>query len=179
MVKNILLTGRPGCGKTTLIREIIEEGKLDAGGFYTSEIRKSGRRVGFEIITLDGKRGILAHVNIKSPYRVSKYRVNILDLEDIAVKSIIEAVRKSEIVVIDEIGKMELYSQEFKNAVIKALDSPNKVLGTIKISGNGFTDKIRDRIDTVVLKLTKDNKIEIKKKIRKLIFNNIFSHDNI
>ena len=74
MVKNIFITGFPGRGKTTLIIEIIKDLKLNAAGFYTKEIREKGMRKGFKIITLDGKEGILAHLNVKSPYRVSKYK---------------------------------------------------------------------------------------------------------
>jgi len=66
MIKNIFISGKPGCGKTSLIMEILKELKLDAGGFYTSEIREEGIRKGFKITTLDGKKGILAHLNVKS-----------------------------------------------------------------------------------------------------------------
>ena len=87
-VKNILITGRPGCGKTTLIMEILKELNLKASGFYTSEIRIHGKRKGFSIVTLSGKRGILAHQNIHSEKRVSKYGVNLKDLEELGVSSI-------------------------------------------------------------------------------------------
>jgi nucleoside-triphosphatase len=94
LVKNILITGKPGCGKTSLIIEIIKELNLPAGGFYTQEIREKGVRKGFKIISLDGREGILARVNFKSPYKVSKYGVNIKDLEEIGIKSILEALEK-------------------------------------------------------------------------------------
>ena len=169
MIKNIFITGRPGCGKTTLIKEILEELKLNAGGFYTLEIQDNGVRKGFKIITLEGKKGILAHQNIKSSYRVSKYGVNMKDLEGIGVKSILDALKENKIVVIDEIGKMELFSEKFKKIVEIALDSKNKVLGTIKMTRDIFTDKIRKRADTKIFYLTRGNFQKVKEKIKKFL----------
>lgn len=165
MFKNIFITGKPGCGKTSLIMEILKEHCLEAGGFYTQEIREKGQRLGFKIIALDGKEGILAHANIKSPYQVSKYKVNIKDLEEIGVGSILEAVEKNKVIIIDEIGKMEMFSEKFKKAVISALDSKNKVLGTIKLTPSSFTDKIKNRKDTKIFYLTRENRQNIKEKI--------------
>ncbi|MFQ6001621.1 MAG: nucleoside-triphosphatase, partial [Anaerolineae bacterium] len=72
----ILLAGRPGVGKTTVIKQVVEMLGGEAGGFYTEEIRQGGRRLGFKIITLEGEEGVLAHVDIKGAPRVSKYGVN-------------------------------------------------------------------------------------------------------
>lgn len=169
MVKNILITGKPGCGKTSLIREIIQELNLNAGGFFTQEIRERGVRRGFKIITLNGKEGILADVTITSPYRVSKYKVNIKDLEKIGVKSILEALKKNKIIIIDEIGKMEMFSEKFKKAVISALSSKNLVLGTIKLMPDSFTTKIKTRSDTKIFHLTLENRKEVKLAIINLL----------
>lgn len=169
MIKNVFITGKPGCGKTTLIMEILKELNLDAGGFYTSEIREKGVRKGFKIKTLNGKEGILAHINIESPYKVSKYGVNIKDLEEIGVKSILDSLEKNKITVIDEVAKMELFSEKFKKAVLTALNSKNKILGTIKLTSDPFTDKIKSRKDTKVFYLTRENREEIKKQLKELI----------
>ncbi len=165
-IKNILLTGKPGCGKTTLIKQIIEELGLDAGGFYTLEIRRRGRREGFKIVTLDEKEGILAHVNIRSPYRVSKYGVDIENLEEIGVKSILDSLEKNKVIVIDEIGKMELFSEKFRNAVSAALDSQNKVLATIMLAANPFADEIKRRQDVKIFYLTPENRKRVKEEIK-------------
>jgi len=169
MAKNILITGKPRCGKTTLIIEILKESDLDAEGFYTSEIREKGIRKGFKVITLDGEEGILAHINIESPYRVSKYQVNIKDLEEIGVNSILDALQKNKIIIIDEIAKMELFSKKFKKAVIAALDSKNKILGTIMLKPNPSCDEIKKRKDTKIFYLTKANRGNIKKEIINLL----------
>lgn len=169
MIKNIFITSLPGIGKTTLIMEIIKELNLDAGGFYTSEIREKGVRKGFKIVTLNGKEGILAHVNLKSPYRVSKYKVNIKDLEEIGVRSILEALKENKTIIIDEIGKAEMYSEKFKKTVLTTLDSKNKVLGTIKLTPDSFTSKIKKRPDTKVFYFTRENREEIKKEIKNFL----------
>ena len=69
-----LLTGRPGTGKTSLIKQAVAELKVRAGGFYTEEIRGQGIRLSFKMVTLDGKEAILSHVAIHSRYRVGSYR---------------------------------------------------------------------------------------------------------
>jgi nucleoside-triphosphatase len=171
MVKNIFITGFPGCGKTTLIKEILKELNLDAGGFFTEEIREKGIRKGFKIITLDGKEGILAHVGIKSPYRISRYGVNIKDLDEIGVKSILKGIKENKIIIIDEVGKAEMLSKKFRETVLMALNSQKKVLGTIKFTYDPFTERIKKREDSAVFNLTKGNRNEIKRKIEELIRN--------
>lgn len=151
--------------------EIIKELNLKAGGFYTQEIREEGIRKGFKIVSLDGKEGILAHINIKSPYQVNKYKVNIKDLEEIGVRSILKALEEDKIIIIDEVGKAEMFSNKFRQVVLAGLNSGRKVLGTIKFTHDPFTDRIKKRKDTLVLRLSKENKDEIKKRIQELIKN--------
>jgi nucleoside-triphosphatase len=176
MIKNILVTGFPGCGKTSLIKEILKELKIPAKGFFTEEIRKGGERIGFKIVTLSGKEGILAEKGFKSPYRVSKYGVVLKDLEEIGVKEIEEGLKGDFLIVVDEIGKMELFSEKFREVILKALDSKNKILGTIMftpyrihsgagLKENPFCDKIKQRNDTKVFYLTRENREKVKKEI--------------
>jgi nucleoside-triphosphatase len=153
---NILITGKPGVGKTTLIHTVIQKYQ-NVEGFFTKEIRKNRRRVGFEIETLGDKTGVLAHVNIKSPFRVSKYSVNLKDVEEICVPSLnLDA----DLIVIDEIGRMELFSEKFKQKVIKALDT-GKVIATIMEHSHPFTDQIKARKDSKLFVVTKENRNEL------------------
>ena len=158
---NILITGRPGTGKTTLLKEVLRKLGKKANGFYTEEIRKKGQRTGFSIKTLDGKTGILSGIDIDSTYRVGKYKVNLLDFERIAIAAIEDALSSSKVIIIDEIGPMELFSQKFKDIVLKAMDSPNQVIATIKLKGSKFIDKIKSRSDVTVFNLSANNKEEI------------------
>ena len=165
MIKNILITGKPNCGKTTLIKEISEKLKPKIFGFYTEEIKEKEKRVGFKIKTLDKKEGILSHIRFKSKYQVGKYKVNLKNLEEIGVSTLEKAIKEKKIVLIDEIGKMELFSEKFKKIVLKALNSENKVLATIMLKKNPFCDKIKKRKDAKIFYLQRENFQKIKKEI--------------
>ncbi|HHT9117129.1 MAG TPA: NTPase, partial [Candidatus Hypogeohydataceae bacterium YC38] len=158
MIKNILITGRPGVGKTTAVIKIISRLDLKPGGFYTEELRTEGERKGFKIKTFSGQEGILAHVDYREGPRVGKYGVDVGSFETIALPEVEEAVRAGKLIVIDEIGKMELFSARFKELVIKALNSPVPLLGVIKEKGDGFIDKIKGRKDVRLFTLTRENR---------------------
>jgi nucleoside-triphosphatase THEP1 len=111
--RNILYTGLPGCGKSTIIEKIVQRINRPSTGFFTREIRDKGRRVGFSITTLDGQQGILAHIDIRSHIRVGRYGVNIRDIEKIAVPSM-RPENDNVILVVDEISKMECLSGLFR-----------------------------------------------------------------
>ena len=156
--KNILLTGLPGVGKTTLIRRLSEELKnLHPAGFYTEEIREEGFRKGFELISLDGKRGLLSHVEIKSPYRVGKYRVDVKGFEGF-LDSIAFFAPETKLIIIDEIGKMECLSLEFKRLIKEVLDSEKMVIATIAFKGSGFIEEIKKRNDVRLFEITEKNR---------------------
>lgn len=156
--KNILITGRPGVGKTTLIRGVLARLEVEAGGFYTQEMREGGRRVGFSIFDLRGESGVLAHVGIEGPIRVGRYTVNREDLERIGVPAVEAAIRASPLIVMDEVGRMELCSEAFLQVVVRALDCPTPVLATIQDRANPFLDRIKDRSDAEVHRLTVANR---------------------
>ena len=158
MGRTILLTGRPRVGKTTVIKDVVRRLPGQAGGFYTEEIRERGRRQGFRIVTLDGQEGILAHVGIKSKMRVSKYRVNLTDLEGIGVAAIREAIAQKDYVVIDEIGKMELFSKAFKDAVWEAIHSDRPVLGTITLASHPWADSVKALPQVTIIEVTQANR---------------------
>ena len=155
--KNVLFTGPPGCGKSTIIEKIVTQIKTPCTGFFTREIREKGRRMGFSISTMDGKHGVLAHKSIKSPYRVGNYGVNLEDINRIAVPSISPASR-GEMVVIDEIGKMECVSTLFRVALVEVLNSENRVLGSISLRGDAFIRNIQERKDVHLIRVSEKNR---------------------
>jgi nucleoside-triphosphatase len=159
--KKILLTGAPGSGKTTLIHRVVDKYPGRAGGFYTQEIRESGRRKGFEIVTLEGERGILAHVDLHSQIRVSKYAVDIATLERIAVGAIQKTIENGALVVIDEIGPMEINSPRFREAVLNAFSSDCSLLGTIVKRSTRFTDQIKSRQDITLIEVHPGNRDQL------------------
>jgi nucleoside-triphosphatase THEP1 len=155
--KNLLLTGPPGCGKSTVIEKLIARIDQSMTGFFTRELRDRGRRVGFSIITLCGKQGVLAHERSRSPVRVGKYGVNVEAIDLIAVPSL-SASNPTEIVVIDEIGKMECESPRFRETVLKVLDSENPVIGSIAQRGGPFIQKMRERQDVTLVGVSETNR---------------------
>ncbi len=158
--KNFLVTGPPRCGKSTLIERIVSEIHMPITGFFTREIMEKTRRVGFRIVTLHGEEGMLAHEPIRSKFRVGKYGVNLDDMERIAVPSIVPS-RPDEIVIIDEIGKMECYSSLFRQTLARTLDSPNKVLGSVALKGGPFIEQIKNRSDVRLTMVTEQNRDEL------------------
>jgi nucleoside-triphosphatase len=161
VIGKVLFTGRPGCGKTTLIKRVVNGLVLPAGGFYTEEIRERGQRVGFKIITLDGQEAAFAHVDFKTPQRVGKYGLDLSTLEAIGVEALRTAVRARRLVVIDEIGPMELRSASFRDVVHEALDSGAPILGTITARPFPFTDAIKKRRDLAVIEVRPDNREQL------------------
>ena len=158
MTEKVLLTGCPGCGKTTLIKRVVNTLPRCAGGFYTEEIRDGGARVGFKIVTLDGEEVVFAHVDFKTRERVAKYGLDLSVLETFAVEAVREALRRRRLVVIDEIGPMEIRSAIFRDAVNEALDSEVPVLATIFARPLPFTDAIKSRPDVTLIEVRPNNR---------------------
>ncbi|MFW5946414.1 MAG: nucleoside-triphosphatase [Candidatus Natronoplasma sp.] len=132
MKNNIFITGPPRSGKSTLVREILEEMDLEAEGLRTPDIREGGERKGFKLVDIDScEEGILAHVNVEEGPRVSRYRVNMDDLKRFTEKSLADVSEDCDIVVIDEIGTMELYSDYFVEKMVELLDSEKSVLAVL------------------------------------------------
>jgi len=152
-----LLTGRPGTGKTSIIKQAVAGMKGKAGGFYTEEIREGGVRQGFRLVTLDGQDAILAHIDIQSQYRVSKYGVDIDSLDRVGVSALHKAAQQCDLVVVDEIGKMELFSTNFRKAVWQIIDGGKRLLGTIMLSSDPWADAIKHQPQVNLVTVTRAN----------------------
>ena len=157
-MKKVLLTGKPGVGKTTVIKRVVDKMVGRAGGFYTEEIREGGVRKGFRITSLEGQEGVLAHVDFKSPYRVGKYGVNLEDLERVGVAALSRALGECDLIVVDEIARMETFSRRFRQVVLQCLDSDKPLLGTIQKRDDPFLNAIRRRPDVQVIEVTVENR---------------------
>jgi nucleoside-triphosphatase len=154
----LLLTGNPGVGKTTVVRAVVErlEG-ITCAGFYTEETRQSGQRTGFRIVTLDGRQGTLASLGSQSP-TIGKYSVRIAQFEELVLRALDPVATPADLYVIDEIGKMELLSRQFRIRISDLLAQPTSLLATIAKKGNGFIDQLKRRSDVEVIEVTQKNR---------------------
>jgi len=164
MLKRVLLlTGNPGVGKTTVLTRTVDALKTagyTVGGMISREVREGGTRVGFEILDLtSGRRGWLAHVNQKSGPQIGRYRVNIEDLNSIGAQAILAAVENCDVIAVDEIGPMELFSEKFKEATRKALESRKLVVAVVHWKAHDrLIVEARKREDAELIMVTYENR---------------------
>ncbi len=164
MEKRVLvLTGAPGVGKTTVLAKAVSDLRargVSVGGMFSREVREGDSRVGFEVVDVaNAKVGWLAHVNQQGGPQVGKYHVNLGDLEAVGVKAIAEATEKHDVVVVDEVGPMELFSEKFKQATREALESQKLVLAVVhqKAQDKMVTD-VKGRADAEIFTVTVENR---------------------
>ncbi len=159
--KNILLTGNPGVGKTTLIIKLTQRlGNYALSGFYTEEVRVEGARMGFRAVTLNGSSAIFAHRSYHGEpgHRVGTYGVRPEILETLVIPHLDASRKRAQVVFVDEIARMELISDRFKEAVTSVLDSPCVVVATVAAHGTGFTKRVKERKDVEVITVTRNNR---------------------
>lgn len=167
MRKNILITGIPKSGKSTLLKKVIQ--KFDHKlGFVTHEVRKDGERVGFEIETSVGGKSMIAHVDFETDLKVSKYVVDIDNLDILIPR--IENFQSRDLLFLDEIGQMQLFSEKFKKLVIQYFDSPNRCVATIsKVYTDEFTELIKERSDIILVEITDKNRDTVEEYVQALL----------
>ncbi|MCS7131129.1 MAG: NTPase [Hadesarchaea archaeon] len=174
MPNNFLVTGRPGSGKTSVIERavtLLRERGYRAGGLYCPEIRERGVRVGFKMVDLmTGEERILAHVDQPVGPLVSKYRVNVANVDTMSEASISRALKEADFVVIDEIAPMEVHSEGFKRAVLAALDSSKPLLAVIhQRTTTGFIGAVKSRQDVKVFEVTPGNRERLPEKLARMV----------
>jgi nucleoside-triphosphatase len=151
----VFLTGIPSVGKSTVVRKVAERIQQDGvkvGGMTSADLRSGSARVGFEIRDLmTGKAGVLAHVNQTTGPRIGKYRVKGEDLDKIGAEAILSAIKHADLIVIDEVGPMELTSRRFRDAVQAALACSKSLLGTVH----------RNAQDPLVQEIKTDRTVEV------------------
>lgn len=156
--QKILLEGRPGSGKTTVARglvRILRARGVPVSGFTTEEIREGGRRLGFQVEGISGTRAILAHVDLPGPPRVGKYGVDLASFERVALPSIASP---AGVVVIDELGKMELASSEFRRAVSALFETDRSIVATVHASAHPYTDALKRRPGVRIVRISRQNR---------------------
>jgi nucleoside-triphosphatase len=158
-ITNLLLTGAPGCGKTTVLERVAEHlGNLRLAGFLTLELREHGQRVGFEAVGLGGRRAILAHVRFRSPVSVGRYGVEPDRLVPLVEEELVQPPGSVDAFLIDEIGKMECHCPQFILAMRRLLIEPVSVVATIALRGGGFIAEVKQRPDAQIVEVTQANR---------------------
>lgn len=160
-MKHLLITGKPGVGKTTLIRKVAECLKdYKPVGFYTQEIRVTGHREGFRLVSLNGRSGILSHVHHKGPCRVGRYGVDLAGFERFLMDLDL-CNSASHLVIIDEIGKMECLSSQFTTEMETLFNSSKLIVATIALKGEGFMRQVKRRPDCELIVITTENRVSL------------------
>ena len=157
----LLLTGVPGIGKTTVIRNVARV--LPASslrGFYTQEMREHGRRTGFRLTTFQGEEGVMAHVGFPRGAQVGKYRVDVGTVDRLA-EAALQSASATNTYLVDEIGKMECLSQRFVGAMRILLASENLVVATVARKGGGLIQQVKDRNDVQIWQVTRANRNDL------------------
>jgi len=158
---NILITGRPGVGKTTLVKRLLSQLKSYCPvGFYTEEIRTGGIRRGFKLVGVDGRELILSHVGIQSQYKVGKYCVDVAAFDSYMI-TLDHSKQGVKLVLIDEIGKMECMSSRFMRFVEDALNSREHVIATVGLRGGGLISEVKRRSDSILYQITENNRMHL------------------
>jgi len=167
-VRKCFITGKPGVGKTTLLIRLAEQIPCQKGGFWTEEIREHGIRTGFRIQTFDGKRGILADLSPGEP-RVGKYRVRVEELEKIGVECLVNALQYADLILLDEIGKMELKSPRFRALLHPLFYSPKPLVATLSEGLASLRQQVESLNDARVFTITHKNRDARVKEILSLL----------
>ncbi|MFP4005793.1 MAG: NTPase [Candidatus Hadarchaeia archaeon] len=174
MSHNFLITGPPSIGKSTIVNKVVDDLKrrgLEAGGIYCPEIRENGIRKGFKIIDISSERSkTLAHEQFTQGPKISKYKVNVQNIDYMSKEVLSKAIKKSDFIVIDEIAPMEVHSEIFKDQTMKALESEKPLLAVIhQRSHSGFIGKVKRRSDIRIFEVNEKTRNYLPKKIKRMI----------
>jgi nucleoside-triphosphatase len=173
MGKTYLLTGPPRVGKTRIIKQIVAHvGITHCGGFYTEEIqneRKADPRMGFRIRTLEGKTGTLAHLDIDTSLRLGRYGIDLTCLEAIGIPALLSAAEAKQLIIIDELGPIQAFSEPFKRISMQLLQSPRLILGTIALQPHPWLDAIKQREEVTMYIVQTDNTVQLTQTILEVL----------
>lgn len=166
----IAITGHPRVGKSTLVLRAVERAPISCGGMVTAEITKCGRRVGFSVRDLaTGHVGVLAHLHLSDGPSFGRYRLNLPDLDAIGAGAIERAIEEADLVVVDEVGPMELASPRFVRAVERVLEEAPHFLITVHRSSNhALAYAVRHAADEL-FRLTRQNRDHVLAAVRRCL----------
>lgn len=163
-----LLTGKPRMGKTTMIKKLINGiGLENCGGFYTEEITNLNDRIGFRCVSITGESVEIANVESTSKTRVGRYGINVEQFEEFAVRILQNDLHSKKILVIDEIGFMQMLSKPFQKIVQQIITDEKLVIGTIPLDSHPEIDKIKCLKEVKITSLNELNRDRILEPLKK------------
>jgi nucleoside-triphosphatase len=161
----LLLTGTPGIGKTTVIRRVVAQLELrQLRGFYTKEIREGGQRRGFRLLGFQGQERVIAHTAFPKSHRVGKYGVDVAAIDEAA--ALLAPDPGARVYVVDEIGKMECFSERFVAAVRALLAGRTPVVATAALRGAGFIAEVKSQPEALLWEVTHANRAELPARVK-------------
>ena len=170
----VLVTGPPGVGKTTLIQQIHDQYRnkgINVAGITTREVREGDKRIGFKITNISsGAEGWLARAGDGPGPRVGKYKVVTKYLDSIGVVALKQAIdQPNDLVLIDEIGPMEMTSRAFREALADLLSKRGEVVATVKY-GSHYPELARvPAVNLVSFEISRENREEVYEKITAIV----------
>jgi nucleoside-triphosphatase len=91
--------------------------------------------------------------------------VDIEALERVGVAALRQALAQGRVVIVDEIGKMELFSETFREAVLTAVDGPQPVVATVMSGPDPWVDALKARSNVEVWSVTRENRDDVAERV--------------
>jgi nucleoside-triphosphatase len=140
-----------------LARDLRARG-VAVGGFLTEEVRERGHRAGFTVKSFDGQRALMAHIDWTTGCLVGHYRVDVAAFDRIAMPAIEQALNSADVIIIDEIGPMELCSRKFGQVIGDLFSATAPLIATVHANPDPITDELKKRTDVELVKLSAANR---------------------
>ncbi len=171
----ILLTGKNRSGKTTILRDLIAD-ESSKQGFITLEVRDTFDRIGFDTLDSTNRKSMLARTGVPTNHRAGRYYVDV-DVLDAFIEPLFKYDQK-ELLFIDEIGQMQLYSNKFQQLATHYLGAKNDFIGTFSaIYPHPFIESLKHRNDALICYATPENRAELEAAIRAALHNRAIFND--
>ncbi len=173
-LKNIFLTGPLHIGKSTIINKVIQQWpEWKIGGFRTRPVFDNAQKCGFIFQSFDGQEDCFAHTEMNSPDQFDVYHYDANIFETLGCSALGRSLSESDLIVMDEIGVMEIRARQFQQMIVRCLDAPVWVIGAFQQRADWFRKLLANRSDTVIFEVDSANRDELVQRIIALLHNGL------